>query len=177
MKVVKNVIFGIIIMIYFVFVIINTVLMLNINKYGTTQFDDKSVIVINSEISSDKYKKNDLLIIKKPKLDDVKIGEEIFVYKVKKDGSPVIDFGIIGDTHPNNNAVSFENGASYEMDYVLGRMDKSYSDVGKYYSLFQSQWGFFFIILIPSFLIFVYELYAIIVEIKYGKPELNPKVE
>ncbi len=175
MKVIKKIVIGIIAFVYFVFVIINTILMLNISKYGSTQFDDKTVVIINSEISSDKYQKGDLLIVQKPKLADIKIGDEMFIYKIKSDGSPVIDLGIVGDLHPENNALSFENGASYEMDYVIGKTTNQYNEFGTYYGLVQSQWGFLFIILVPSFLIFIYELYAIIVEIKYGKPELDNK--
>ncbi|MDD2504945.1 MAG: hypothetical protein PHF21_01580 [Bacilli bacterium] len=175
MKVIKKIIFGILAVTYFLFVIINTILMLNINKYGSTQFDDKTFVVIRSEISSDKYLKGDLVITKKPKLSEIEIGDEIFVYKIKRDGSPVIDLGIIGDLHPDNDAISFENGASYQMDLVLGKTEKIYNNIGHYYGLVQSQWGFLFVILIPSFLLFIYELYAIIVEIKYGKPEANKK--
>ena len=56
------------------------------------------------------------------------------------------------------------------MDYVIGGSEKVYHEIGKYFGIVQSQWGFLFIILVPS-LIFVYELYAIIVEVKYGKPD------
>lgn len=171
MKIVMKIIVGILAVVYFAFVIVNTVLMLNINRFGTIQFDDRSIITINSELSSDKYKKGDLLIVKKPKIENIKLGDEIFIYKIPKGGAPVIDVGIIGEIYLENKVVSFENGAGYEMDYVIGGTEKVINDIGTYFSIVQSQWGFLFIILIPSFLIFIYELYAIIVEIKYGKVE------
>lgn len=171
MKKIKNILVGIIGLVYFVFVIINTVLMLNINKYGVTQFDDMTFVAIKSEISSDKYIKGDLVVVRKPKFGNIQIGDELFIYKIKKDGTPVIDLGIVGEVHEKDESVSFENGASYEMDYVIGSTEKIIHNLGNYFSIVQSQWGFLFIILVPSFLIFVYELYAIIVEVKYGKPD------
>ena len=171
MKKLKNILVGIIGIIYFVFVIINTILMLNINKYGVTQFDDMTLVVIKSEISSNNYIKGDLVVVRKPKFENIQVGDELFIYKIKKDGSPVIDLGIVGEIHEKDESLSFENGASYEMDYVIGGSEKVYHEIGKYFSIIQSQWGFLFIILVPSFLIFVYELYAIIVEVKYGKPD------
>lgn len=173
MKVIKKIIVSLLAVIFFGFVIINTIIMLNINDYGSTQFDDMTVVSIKSQITSDKYKKGDLILVKKPKIEDIQIGDEIFVYKIKKDGSAVVDLGIVGEIHVKNEAVSFENGASYIMDYVIGYEDQVFHDLGTYYSIFQSQWGFLFIVLIPSFLIFIYELYAIIVEVKYGKPEIK----
>ena len=35
----------------------------------------------------------------------------------------------------------------------------------------ESKWGFLFIVLVPCFLIFIYEVYALIIEIKYGAEE------
>ena len=40
-----------------------------------------------------------------------------------------------------------------------------------WFSLAVSIFGFLFIVLVPSFLIFVYEVYSLIIEIKYGKDE------
>ena len=54
------------------------------------------------------------------------------------------------------------------MDFVVGKKDKVYKNVGKYLSVIESKWGFLFIILVPCFFIFIYEIYALIVEIKYG---------
>ena len=40
--------------------------------------------------------------------------------------------------------------------------------VGSVLSLLQSKWGFLFTVLVPCFLIFIYEVYSLIIEIKYG---------
>ena len=170
-KTIKRILIIILIIVFFTFAITMTILMLNINKYGVTQFNELTIIPIKNKISSDNYKKGDLVLVEYKELDEIEKGEEVFVYKVQKDGSVVIDFGKVGDVHPQDKAISFENGGTYSMTYVIGGVTKNYQGLGTYYSVVQSKWGFLLIILVPSFLIFVYEIFALVIEIKYGKEE------
>ena len=68
-------------------------------------------------------------------------------------------------------ALSFENGDTYSMKFVAGKPTNVYEGIGSFLSVVESQWGFLFIVLVPCFLIFIYELYALIIEIKYGNEE------
>lgn len=171
LSVIKKIIIGILGVVFFTFVIAMTLLLLNYNKYGVTQFGDTSVILIKSDLSSKNFKKGDLVLVKTIKIDKVKVGDEVFAYKVDSSGSVSIDLGTIGEVHSADNALSFENGSTYSMDYVVGEASKTYNKIGTYLSIIESKWGFLFIILVPSFLIFIYEFYALIVELKYGKDE------
>ena len=65
LKMIKSVFLGILLFVYFVFVIAMTVLLLNFNDYGVTEFGDTSLIIINDEISNDNYEKGDLVVVKK----------------------------------------------------------------------------------------------------------------
>lgn len=171
LKLVKKIIIGILAVIFFGFAITMTILLLNYNKYGVTQFDKTSLILIKEKISSDNYVKGDLVIVEAVKIDTIAPGDEVFAYKVEKGGAVSIDLGVIGETHPKENAVTFKNGSTYAMDYVVGKATKTYNKIGTYLSLFESKWGFLFIILVPSFLIFIYEIYTLIIEVKYGDEE------
>ena len=171
LKMIKNITLGILFVIYFVFVVIMTVLLLNFNDYGVTEFGDTSLILINDEISNDNYKKGDLVITKKKKLEKINIGDEIFTYKIDGKGSVSIDLGKVGNIYPEEEAIAFENGSTYSVEYIAGVPEKIYEDVGLVLSVVESKWGFLFIVLVPSFLIFVYEVYSLIVEIKYGYEE------
>ena len=73
-----------------------TVLLLNFNDYGVTEFGDTSLILINDEISNDNYKKGDLVVTKNKKIDKINIGEEIFTYKIDGKGNVSIDLGKVG---------------------------------------------------------------------------------
>ena len=57
------------------------------------------------------------------------------------------------------------------MEFVAGVGTESYEHLGTALSIIESQWGFLFIVLVPCFLIFIYEVYSLIVEIKYGAEE------
>ena len=57
------------------------------------------------------------------------------------------------------------------MQFVAGTGEKVYNDIGFYLSIIESRWGFLFLVLVPCFLFFIYEIYALIVEIKYGAEE------
>lgn len=171
LKVIKKVIIGIIIAAFFCFAMIMTILLLNRNKYKVTQFGDTTLVVLNSKVSSTKYKKGDLILVDSVKLADIKEGDEIFAYQLDSEKNATIDFGIVGKTSIEQKAVEFENGATYAEEFLIGSTSKVYNDIGTVLSIVQSKWGFLFIILVPSFLIFVYEIYALIVEIKYGDEE------
>lgn len=171
LKIIKSIIMGVLLFVYFSFVIVMTVLLLNFNDYGVTEFGSTSLIIINDEISNENYKKGDLVVTEKKKINKLTVGEEIFTYKVDSKGNVSIDLGKIGNLYPEEEALSFENGSTYSMEFVAGSPKEVHEKIGTYLSVIESKWGFLFIVLVPSFLIFVYEVYSLIVEIKYGADE------
>ena len=171
LKTIKSIFLGTLMVIYFAFVIAMTVLLLNFNDYGVTEFGNKSMIIINDEISNDNYLKGDLVIVKKEKMEKLQVGQELFAYKVDEKGNVHIDLGKIGNLYPEEDAISFENGSTYSMEFVAGVPQEKHEKIGNFLSVVESKWGFLFIVLVPSFLIFVYEVYTLIVEIKYGSDE------
>ena len=172
MNIVKKVLIGIVGFIFFSFVILMTILLLNYNEYGVTEFGDTSLILIKDKISSEKYVKGDLVLVKKKQIEDIKAGDEIFIYQVDDAKNTVhIDLGDIKSTNLEDEEIFFENGSAYHMDRSIGEATKVYNKIGGILSVISSKWGFLFIILVPSFLVFIYALYSLIVEIKYGKEE------
>ena len=57
------------------------------------------------------------------------------------------------------------------MEFVIGIANSKMDGIGTYLSIIESKWGFLFIVLVPSFLIFVYQIYALIIEIKFGSED------
>jgi hypothetical protein len=171
MQIIKKALTMILAVIFFAFAIAMTILLLNFNKYGVTQFDETSLIIMRERVASDNYNKGDLVVVNAKKLTELKVGEEVFAYKVDKDGKVTIDLSKIEAIHTAEKAVTLQNKATYSMEFVIGTSSKIYNSVGTYLSIIESTWGFLFIVLVPSFIIFIYEIYALIVEIKYGKDE------
>ena len=171
LHIIKSFILGVLGCIFFAFAISITVLLLNYNKYGLTQFGNTTLVMIRDDITSDSLKKGDLVFVKSEKIIDLEPGNEIFVYRIVGSNKVTVEVGKVGQIYPDEDAVAFENGDIFSKQFVIGTSDKVYNKIGTYLSIVESKWGFLFIILVPCLLIFIYEIYALIVEIKYGAEE------
>lgn len=177
---IKKILIGILIFIFSCFAILMTILLLNFNEYGVTEFGDKSLVILTREISSENYKKGDLVVVEKVAYEAIKEGDEIFAYSVDSREKVNIEVGIVKDLFPTEKSIAYKNGAGFSQEYIIGKATDTYHNVGLYLSFIESKWGFLFIVLVPCFIIFIYEIYALVVEIRYGDEEDEdeaPKVE
>ena len=168
LKFIKSLILGVLGFIFFAFAIVMTIYVLNYNKFGVAEISNHSFLIIKDDISSDNYKKGDLVVVENKKLSQIASGDEIFSYKLESDGSVSITVGLIDETFPEENAISYQNGEYYSMDFVVGKSTKVIPDLGKVLSIILNKWGFLFIVVLPIFFIFISQVYALIIEIKYG---------
>ena len=171
LKVIKRVLVSIVLLVFFAFTVTMTILLLNYNKFGITQFDDTSLLIIKKGFTSETYQKNSLVIVESKEIKDYQIGEEVFVYHLDGHGGVNIELGVVGQIFEEDDAITFSNGNTYSSEFIIGSGEKIYPNIGKYLSIVESKWGFLFIILVPNFFLFVYQLYSLIVEIKYGKED------
>lgn len=167
-KFIKKCITVVLITAFLIVAIVISVLLLSYNRYGVSQFGNTSLVIIREEISSDKYKKGDLVFVESKGINRLKSGDEIFIYLVDRTGIVRIDIGIVDEVDYNKQEITFNNGSTYASKFLIGKATKVYKGVGAYLAVIQSKWGFLFMILIPCFLLFISQLYALIVEIKYG---------
>jgi hypothetical protein len=143
LNIIKSIILTIVVVIFFSFAIAMTVLLLNFNDYGITQFNDTSLLIIREEISLDNYKKGDLVIVESKKINRINPGDELFIYKTTQNKNVVnIDVGKVGQVHLDDNEVTFQNGETYDMKYVVGKATKTYEKIGTYLAILESKWGF-----------------------------------
>ena len=171
LETIKKILIGIVGTAYFLFALAMTILLLNYNDYGVTQFANKSLIIMTDNVASEKYKKGDLVIVESKKADQIKTGQEVFTYRIDSKGIPMIQIGTVGDVYLEENAIAYENGETYSAEFIAGKATERHENIGTALSIIESQWGFLFIVLVPCFLIFIYEVYSLIVEIKYGAEE------
>lgn len=171
LKVIKRIIITLVLIAFFAFTVTMTILLLNYNKFGVTQFDDTSLLIIKKGFTSETYQKNSLVIVESKEVKDYQLGEEVFVYHLDGHGGVNIELGVVGQVFEEDNAITFSNGNTYSSEFIIGSGEKIYPNIGKYLSIIESKWGFLFIILVPNFFLFVYQLYSLIVEIKYGKED------
>lgn len=173
LTIIKKGLIGLVWVLFFAFAILMTLLLLNRNEYGVTEFDDLSLIIIDSELSSEQYGKGELVVTRFKDTDELMSGEYVFTYKLLENNGVEIQFGEVGRVYPDEDALTFVNGSTYSMDLVAGVGIEKYNHLGTFLSIVLSRWGFLFLILVPCLFIFIYQVYALIVEIKYGNEEVK----
>lgn len=178
LKVIKNIFVNILGAIFFAFALGMTILLLSYNDYGLSQFGNKTMILMTDSIFSEKYEKGDLVVVEKRGItlgagytDVIEVGDEIFAVRVDAFGNAYVEVGTVGKVYEDEEAISFENGSTFGLKFVLGEAVDVYQGIGGFLSIIESKWGFLFLVLVPCFLIFMYEIYSLIIEIKYGKEE------
>ena len=171
LKIIKKVILTILLVIFFAFTITMTILLLSYNKYGLTQFEDTTLLIIKKNFASETYPKDSLVFVESKKIADYKIGEEVFVYHLDGLNGYNVEVGKVGQVYEKEDAITLANGSTFSSQFIMGTGGKIIPNIGKILSIIESKWGFLFIILVPNFFIFIYQLYALIVRIKYDKDE------
>ena len=164
--------------VFFVFALCMTVLLLSYNDYGLSEFGNKTLILMTDSIFSYAYDKGDLVVVEKRGItlgngytDVIEVGDEIFAVRVDAYGNAYVEIGTVGKIYKDENAISFENGSTFDIKFVLGEAVDVHPNIGGFLSIVESKWGFLFLVLVPCFLIFIYEIYSLIIEVKYGKEE------
>ena len=170
-KIVKKVILSLLLVVFFAFTITMTILLLNYNKFGVTQFEDTTLLIIKKNFASETYPKDSLVFVESKNVVDYNVGEEVFVYHLDGSSGVNIQLGVVGQVFEKDDAIAFTNGGTYSSQFIIGTGVKTYPTIGKYLSIIESKWGFLFIILVPNFFIFIYQLYSLIVRIKYDNDD------
>ena len=168
-KVVK--IFGLLIVaVYMVVAVFLTVCLLNHNKYHITELGKKSLIIVSDDDLEPKYVKNDLVVVYKNNNEDIKSGDYVFFYNAYQNQVSVNLGKIIKSTRVNEKEYTYtlEGNLEVSSQYVIGKSEtsKAYSNMGLVLKVLESRLGFLLIIILPILVLFIYQIYAVILEVK-----------
>ena len=169
MKKVLKFILSIFSFLYLIVAVFAVVCLLKRNDFGYPQFNNKTLIVIDE--TDGYYEKGDLVILAKPDNKDVNTNDAVFFYETEFKKNTVGIGTITEKEIINENEVTYHvAGTSFSSDYLIGKVSGSvkYPFIGKILSVLTSKWGFFFVVIIPFFILFMIELFAIYTELKYG---------
>ncbi len=147
-----------------------TVCLLNYNEQRITELGNKSLIIVDEDLSKD-YKKGDLLVVTKNKGEEVDDGDYIFFYNPSDNF--VVNYAEVTNVMNANNEYTYVVGNDYNVyyDYFIGKDVKKYSKAGKVLSVLESKYGFLALIIFPTMVAIIFEIYAIIIEIIELKKE------
>lgn len=168
---IRNAIIGIFLFIYLSFIIVISTLLLNRNDYGMTQFKDKTLILVTNEVANEKYKEGSLVIVEEKEIADIKINDEVFIYKTDKKTKTVkviiSKVGKINTEATSPYVVLANDGTAWGEDFIAGSAYKVYEHLGMILSFIESKWIFFSLLIVPCFFILLYEIHLVIVTIRF----------
>ena len=173
LKVIKGIIIGLLVMVYLSFAITMTILAINFNKYGNAVVNGYTFLFIDENVANDKYKEKDLVIVKTVKNNKFNLGDEAFLYKILEDEltgskSVTIMIGKVANVDQKKQGIMLENEEFYSREFVIGEKYKVIPGLGGLLSMILNKTGFLIVIIVPIFFIFTAQIYALIVEIKFG---------
>lgn len=147
-----------------------TVCLLNFNDQRVTELGNKSLIIVDEDFSKD-YKKGDLLVVTKTDGSDVENGDYIFFYNPSN--NYIINYAEVSNIVQTNGYYTFVVGNEYNVyyEYFVGKKVSKYAGVGSVLKVLESKYGFLTLIILPTMVGIVFEIYAIILEVIEIKKE------
>ena len=176
MKKVLKVLFSFVGFIYFIVAIFAIVCLLKKNDYGYPQFGNSVLFSVEEKIAEANYEVGDLVILTKPNNDDVKINDMVFFYDTEFAKNTLNLGTIVNREVINEKETTFSvHGKSFSSEFLAGKVSDStrYKTIGGILNVLLSRWGFFLIIIVPFFVMFMIEIFAIYTELKYGSKKNN----
>lgn len=177
----KNKIISILIAIWIVVAIFTTVCLLSINKYHVSEFGKYSLFTVDSDILEPEVKEGALLITKKTNHKHINSGDHIFYYD-SESSEAIVNLGTVvkkEEVTSTEATLTLQNDNKLSMTYVLGKEDSAISIpvLGTLLSIIESKWGYMFLVIFPTILITVYEVFAVASEVKRINKKSNKEVE
>ena len=167
----KKVLGTILFVVYAIIAITVTVLLLSYNDYNNSEIGGYTVYIVTDDSLEPEYKQGSILLIKETNDRNVQVGDEIFMYKVLNSSEyEVIDTTLQAKTQQGNHIIYVvDNEESYANDYFIGKVDDTIVIEGWGYvlNLLESRWGYLFCIVVVSLLLFLQEVFELVMEIKY----------
>lgn len=170
MKIIFKGLFSFLGVVYIAVAIFTTAFLLNRNDYSVTVFGNSSLFIVNEDELEPNYSANTLLVVNKENSDNINVGDKIFYYDTYSNEKVIKYNEVTKKERVTDNETTFitKENKVLSGQYVLGTEESTtnYVLLGSILNVLQSKWGFLFFILFPLFLAFVYEIYAIIKEVK-----------
>ena len=170
----KRFFWGALVVIYIVISSFVTSCLLNFNDYNVTEFSKKVLFVVKKDGEFKNSKKGDLLVLEKSS--NFNEGDLILYYDTYDRVTDIKEASVRGMEKITDKETTFEldNGKYLSQEYVIGKMSDShrYSKVGYVLDVLESKWGFLFIIVLPMFVLLLYEIRLLF---GYFKPKKKRK--
>ena len=148
--------------------------MLSYNDYKVTEFGNTTILPVIDENLEPEYSVGDLLILKK-NISDISIGDTIFFYR-STFGTTVVNFAKVTNIEivtTEESTITVEGDYMFSSQYLIGKASTAtiVPLVGHVISLLESKYGFLFLGVLPSLIIFLYTGYTLFLEVRVDEDD------
>lgn len=168
----KRVLGSVLFVLYSIIAITVTVLLLSYNEYNCSELGGYTVYIVKDDSMEPRFKQGSILLIRGSSDRNIKKGDDLIFYKVINSQEFQVVNGVLSNKTQQGRHITYtlESGENYADDYLIGKSDNTIviEGLGVLLSILQSKWGYLFCIVVVSLLLFLQEVFDLIVEIKYG---------
>ena len=169
----KRILGSILFVIYSIIAIAVTVLLLSYNDYNCSEIGGYTVYIVKDDALEPEYKQGSILLIKSTSDKHVQEGDDVFLYKVVNSAQYELVVRTLTQKTQQGSRIVYavSDGENYAYDYFIGKVDEVTVIEGPWgtiLSILESKWGYLFCIVIVSLLLFLQEVFELIIELKYG---------
>lgn len=169
----KRTLGAILFVIYSIIAIGVTVLLLSFNDYNCSEIGGYTIYIVKDDALEPEYKQGSILLVKSTSDKHFEVGDEAFFYKIINS----TEFELVNRTleakkqQGRHTIYQVSEDETYDTSYLIGRVEDTTVIEGPWgtiLSILESKWGYLFCIVIVSLLLFLQEVFDLIIEIKYG---------
>lgn|SRR5574344_1979001 len=175
MKKFGKILFDIVIFLWVICGIFVTVCLLSYNEFHVTEFGKNTLIIVDNDELEPDYHEGDLLVANRANDKKLNIGDKVFFYIGGQTNEFLINVGEITDknTVTNTETTYMIGNTKISGEYVIGKSNevKTYKGIGSILKVFTSQWGYMFLVILPTLFAIVYEIMMIVDAAKNLKAE------
>jgi hypothetical protein len=170
MKYVLKFLKSILLAVWIIVAVFTTICLISYNKYNVSVFGNQSFIIVDNNDLQPTFVENDLAIVQKNSPSDYKVGDSVFFYLNNKKTDKFVNYGAITNIQTDDTAETayFVGDTKISYSELIGKGDGSiiYHKAGLVLSILESRWGYMFLVILPTLFALVYEIYAIVMEVK-----------
>ena len=168
----RKVLGTILFVVYAIIAITVTVLLLSYNEYNNSQLGGYTVYIVKDDSLEPQYKQGSILLIKSTTDKNVQVGDDLFLYRVLNSKEYEVVYKTLTEKAQQGRHIVYKIGEdeSYASDYFIGKTSDTIVINGWGYvlGLLESRWGYLFCVVIVSLLLFLQEVFELVMEIRYG---------
>ena len=171
----KKIIYNTLIILYAIIAIVVTICLLSFNQYKVSEFDSTTLLIINTNNLKEKgFSKGDLVFVDTTQKQE--LGEDIFFHATSELGKTTIDIQKLKDKQTSvvTGEVTYVlEDKEIPSNLAIGPTKNStrIAKLGTILSILESKWGFLILIVFPSLLAFLYELWEFIANVRAASKE------